>query len=63
MKSLIITFILFLIFSVALSDEIEECSWNNSKGVPCLTIFSASNTSKITEKIKLIKKNVEKICD
>ena len=56
MKSLIITFILFLIFSVALSDEIEECSWNNSKGVPCLTIFSASNTSKITE--KTLKKKV-----
>ena len=56
MKSLIITFILFLIFSVALSDEIEECSWNNSKGVPCLTVFSASNTSKITE--KTLKKKV-----
>ena len=47
MKSLIITFILFLIFSVALSDEIEECCdkdiTNAIEGVMAKNKFSHSN--------------------
>ncbi len=46
-----IFFILFvLIFLTPLySKEMKNCEWKNENGVPCLTIFSAPNTSKITE--------------
>ena len=30
-------------------ENLEECKWNNSEGVPCLTIFSAPNTSILSE--------------
>ena len=31
------------------SFSLEKCEWDNRDGKPCLTIFSAPNTSKITE--------------
>ena len=31
------------------SQELERCKWKNNSGEPCLTIFSAPNTSKISE--------------
>ena len=30
------------------SKDLEKCEWKNLSGKPCLTIFSAPNTSKIT---------------
>jgi len=38
-----------LIFLPLKSKEIKNCKWKNVSGTPCLTIFSAPNTSKITE--------------
>ena len=31
------------------SKELNKCEWKNKSGNPCITIFSAPNTSKITE--------------
>ena len=31
------------------SSELDNCSWKNKAGIPCVTIFSAPNTSEITE--------------
>ena len=31
------------------SKELENCKWKNDSGTPCLTIFSAPNTSELTE--------------
>ena len=31
------------------AEELPSCKWNNSDGIPCVTIFSAPNTSKISE--------------
>ena len=36
-------------FISAKSQELERCKWKNNSGEPCLTIFSAPNTSKISE--------------
>ena len=47
-KAIIIYFIFFLITSLK-AEELKKCEWNNSKGKPCLTIFSAPNTSSISE--------------
>ncbi len=37
--------IIFFIFSLNVS-ALENCEWNNSKGIPCTTITKTSNTSK-----------------
>ena len=31
------------------SKELENCKWNNKSGTPCLNVFSAPNTSELTE--------------
>jgi len=50
MKSIFI-FIIFILFALKLdAQELQKCKWKNTTGTPCLTIFSAPNTSKITEK-------------
>ena len=49
MKLLIILFLVYLNFASASGEELKECKWKNTNRVPCLTIFSAPNTSKITE--------------
>ena len=45
-KILVLYYILFIHF---LAEELPPCEWNNSTGKPCLTIFSAPNTSSISE--------------
>ena len=49
MKILFTFFIFFLIFLPSKSRELEKCRWKNNNGVPCITIFSAPNTSKLSE--------------
>ena len=41
-------FLTFL-FTFLKAEELPPCEWNNSTGKPCLTIFSAPNTSSISE--------------
>ncbi len=51
MKYFIIFFSFFILyFSQVKSEEIENCTWKNDIGKPCITIFSAPNTSNINEK-------------
>ena len=45
----IITFLLTYVFQVQ-AKELENCQWKNEMGIPCLTIFSAPNTSNLSEK-------------
>ena len=49
MKKLILILSFNLIFTFAHAKDLEKCEWKNEKGLPCLTIFSAPNTSKINE--------------
>ena len=49
MKNFFTIILFLLIFSPLKSKELENCKWKNESGTPCLTIFSAPNTSKITE--------------
>ena len=39
---------LFLILFLAVSNvnALENCKWNNTKGIPCITITKTPNTSK-----------------
>ena len=41
--------ILFLFFSLNKAFGLEDCKWKNESGIPCVTIFSTPNTSKISE--------------
>ena len=51
MKYFIIFFSFFILyFSEVKSEEIENCTWKNDIGKPCITIFSAPNTTNINEK-------------
>ena len=49
MKFLIILLTFSISFINAYGEELNKCEWKNVAGKPCLTIFSAPNTSKITE--------------
>ena len=49
MKIIIILYYVFFLFTFLKSEELPQCEWNNSTGKPCLTIFSAPNTSSISE--------------
>ena len=59
MKKLFLLLITFLTLNVAYGQELEKCEWKNKSGIPCLSIFNPSNTSKITEK-GLVKKVITK---
>ena len=39
-------FFLILILSISNVNALENCKWNNKKGVPCTTIAKTPNTSK-----------------
>ena len=45
----IILLLYFFTFTVSYGKELENCEWNNKSGKPCLTIFKAFNSSKISE--------------
>ena len=49
MKKLILLVFTVLIYLPLEAKELKNCKWKNDEGEPCLTIFSAPNTSKITE--------------
>ena len=49
MKKLLTIILSTLIYLPLESKELENCKWRNISGTPCLTIFSAPNTSEITE--------------
>ena len=49
MKKLFLIVLSTLIYLPLESKELENCKWKNLIGTPCLTIFSAPNTSKISE--------------
>ena len=49
MKKIFLILVSALIYLPLESKELENCKFKNEKGTPCLTIFSAPNTSKITE--------------
>ena len=48
MKLLFFLFLVYFNFASASGEELK-CKWKNTERIPCLTIFSAPNTSKITE--------------
>ncbi len=52
----------FLLHFSSYAQEVEVCEWKNEKGIPCITIFSAPNTSKVSEstvgKIVITKKQM-----
>ena len=50
MKFFFTIIVLFLYSFKVNGKELEKCEWKNTSGEPCLTIFSAPNTSEITEK-------------
>ena len=47
-RIIVILTILIFNFLPVKSSELDKCEWKNKSGKPCLTIFSAPNTSKIT---------------
>ena len=49
MKKLLILNIFLFFFTIIEANELPNCEWNNSDGNPCLTIFSAPNTSDISD--------------
>ena len=49
MRKVILVLIFNLIFSFSFAKDLKKCEWKNESGIPCLTIFSAPNTSKINE--------------
>ena len=49
MKIFFIFIILIFSFLPVKSKELNNCEWKNKSGTPCITIFSAPNTSEITE--------------
>ena len=49
MNRLLIILISVLFFFPLESKELEKCKWKNESGTPCLTIFSAPNTSDVNE--------------
>ena len=49
MKKIIITNIFLLLSTFLNAEELPPCKWKNSDDTPCLTIFSAPNTSVISE--------------
>ena len=49
MRKIFLLLIFNLIFSFSFANDLKKCEWRNELGVPCLTIFSAPNTSKINE--------------
>ena len=49
MKKVITLGIIYLLMLPLKAEELPSCKWNNSDGIPCVTIFSAPNTSKISE--------------
>ena len=49
LKKIILVIISVLIYLPLESKELEICKWKNLSGTPCLTIFSAPNTSEISE--------------
>ena len=51
MKKLYIIILFVLIYLPLESKELENCKWKNDNGNPCLAIFSAPNTSEITESV------------
>jgi len=61
MKKNIFYLFCFLLISSQVK-ALEKCKWENKSGIPCLTIFSAPNTSKVSErslgKIVITKKEI-----
>ena len=49
MKYFVAVLFIFLNFTKSNSEDLKKCKWDNTLGTPCLTIFSAPNTSKISE--------------
>ena len=49
MKKIFYIIASILIFLPLESKELENCKWNNKSGTPCLNVFSATNTSELTE--------------
>ncbi len=49
MKKIITINFILLLFTYLNAEELPPCKWKNSDGIPCLTIFSAPNTSAISE--------------
>ena len=49
MKKLVLTILFILIYLPSESKELQNCKWEHNSGTPCMTIFSAPNTSQITE--------------
>lgn len=49
MKKITILYFILFSFTFLKAEDLPKCEWNNSSGKPCLTIFSAPNTSSISE--------------
>ena len=49
MKNLFFILIILLTYLPLESKELNNCKWSDKSGTPCLNVFSAPNTSKLTE--------------
>ena len=49
MKKLLLVILLLLTYLPLESKELENCKWDNKSRTPCLNVFSAPNTSELTE--------------
>ena len=49
MKRVILALLLISFFEIVSAKELENCKWNNKFGTPCVSIFSAPNTSALNE--------------
>ena len=45
MKKIIPALLLISFFEIVSAKELENCKWNDKSGTPCVSIFSAPNTS------------------
>lgn len=49
MKKIIPALLLISFFEIVSAKELENCKWNDKSGTPCVSIFSAPNTSALNE--------------
>ena len=60
----ILILILILLTNKVIASELQECKWNNSKGIPCININKTPNTSTYSEqgvsKLVITKEDINK---
>ena len=49
MKKILLILLIISLFEVVSAKDLENCKWNNKSGTPCVSIFSAPNTTALNE--------------